>query len=332
MFDGRWRSSVDRCTEPVGKLLVGAGVSANWLTSFGLVAAVLTSVAIGLGHFLLAVPLLILTGLPDLLDGPVARASGTSSVQGAFLDSVFDRVSDAALLIGASWYLATSSSPRLAVLPVAVLAVSFLVSYERAKADSLHIQSRGGLMERAERLIILGLGLVIPGGFVPVLFVMFVLTSLTAIGRFHKIWVQLAHAQTGQNILENTEATEEPLDIGPIAAVKGAPLRSGANPLNPNLSQGAETTTDDRDGVELASTTQPERRWRTGKVESRWRSWREWHYGERRAGLPFRTTGRTTTPASRWRARRRASASNGSAFASWRAKRSQHSGRSRSSR
>ena len=323
MFDGRWRSSVDRCTEPVGKLLVGVGVSANWLTSFGLAAAVLTSIAIGMGHFLLAVPLLILTGLPDLLDGPVARASGTSSVKGAFLDSVFDRVSDAALLIGASWYLATNDNPRLAVLPATVLAVSFIVSYERAKADSLHIQSRGGLMERAERMILLGLGLVIPGGFVPVLMAMLVLTFLTALGRFHRIWVQLDRVRVAQSNFSGLEGAGERLDTE-----SAVPIGVGSS-LDPTTRVGLATS--DRDKADGSATAQPERRWRPGKVESRWRSWREWHYGERRAGLPFRSTGRTTTPASRWRARRRASVSSGSAFASWRARRAQHSGRSRNS-
>ena len=78
MFDGRWRGAVDRRTGPVGRRLHGWGVTADVLTATGLVSATATAVAVGTGHLHLAVILLILTGLHDLLDGPVAKASGTS--------------------------------------------------------------------------------------------------------------------------------------------------------------------------------------------------------------------------------------------------------------
>ena len=106
MFDGRWREKVDRQHRPGRQVAWSAiGVTADVLTASGLVFAVATAVAVGSGHLLLGVPLLILTGLPDLLDGPVAKASGTSSVRGAFFDSVTDRVSDAVLMGGVAWYL-----------------------------------------------------------------------------------------------------------------------------------------------------------------------------------------------------------------------------------
>ena len=95
MFDGRWRDTVDRGTGPVGRKLQQVGISADVLTATGLVSAAATAVAVATGHLHLAIVLLILTGLHDLLDGPVAKASGTSSVRGAFFDSVTDRVSDA---------------------------------------------------------------------------------------------------------------------------------------------------------------------------------------------------------------------------------------------
>ena len=100
MFDGRWRGAVDRSTGPVGQRLQQWGVTADMLTATGLVSATATAVAVGTGHLHLAVILLILTGLHDLLDGPVAKASGTSSVRGAFFDSVTDRVADALILGG----------------------------------------------------------------------------------------------------------------------------------------------------------------------------------------------------------------------------------------
>jgi len=97
MFDGRWRHAVDRTTKPVGQALVRTGVTADVLTIFGLVMSVVTAVAVGSGHLVYGIILLFPTGLPDLFDGPVAKAAGTASIRGAFFDSVADRVSDAFL-------------------------------------------------------------------------------------------------------------------------------------------------------------------------------------------------------------------------------------------
>src|ERR1035437_6356656 len=104
MFDGRWRDTVDRGTGPVGRKLQKVGITADMLTATGLVSAAATAVAVATGHLHLAILLLILTGLHDLLDGPVAKASGTSSVRGAFFDSGTYRVADAMLLGGVAWY------------------------------------------------------------------------------------------------------------------------------------------------------------------------------------------------------------------------------------
>ena len=149
--------------------------------------------AVATGHFHLAIVLLILTGLHDLLDGPVAKASGTSSVRGAFFDSVTDRVSDALILGGIAWYLVSTHPGHLVLLPFAILGVTSLVSYQRAKAESLGISAKGGLMERAERMILLGIGFLSASFLVPVLWVMLALTSVTAVGRFAKVW-RLAEA------------------------------------------------------------------------------------------------------------------------------------------
>ena len=188
MFDGRWRDTVDRGTGPVGQQLQRIGISADVLTATGLVSAAATAVAVATGHLHLAIVLLILTGLHDLLDGPVAKASGTSSVRGAFFDSVTDRVSDALILGGIAWYLVSTHPGHLVLLPFAILGVTSLVSYQRAKAESLGISAKGGLMERAERMILLGIGFISAAFLVPVLWIMLVLTSVTAVGRFAKVW------------------------------------------------------------------------------------------------------------------------------------------------
>src|SRR5271170_7288282 len=137
MFDRRWRDAVDRTTGPVGRSLHRHGITADVLTATGLVSATATAVLVATGHLHLAIIFLIITGMHDLLDGPVAKAAGTASVRGAFFDSVVDRVTDTVLMGGVTWYLISIHEGHLAILPLAVLGVTALVSYERAKAEAL---------------------------------------------------------------------------------------------------------------------------------------------------------------------------------------------------
>jgi len=152
--------------------------------------AAAAAVAIANGALRLGFVFLVLTAVPDVLDGAVAKASGTATPRGAFFDSVADRVSDALLLGGIGWYLESRHPGHIAMLPLAVLAMSMLISYERARAESLGFDARGGLMERAERLIALAVGLLFEGLLVAVLWVMLVLTAVTAVQRFARVWSQ----------------------------------------------------------------------------------------------------------------------------------------------
>ena len=159
MFDGHFRSSVDRAVKPLGDTLRRTKITPDHLTIAGMLIACGAAVAIGAGYLALGLLLVILAALPDLLDGALAKASNTSSQRGAFFDSVVDRVTDALLFGGVAWYFASHESPHLAILPLAVSGMSSVISYERAKAESLGLSAKGGLMERAERIICLCLGL-----------------------------------------------------------------------------------------------------------------------------------------------------------------------------
>ena len=189
MFDGHARKGIDRGIAPIGQFLSRKGVTPDVLTGLGLLMSVATAVAIGSGHTLIGFFVLLTSALPDLLDGAVAKASGRSSARGAFFDSVADRVTDGFLLGGIAWHLQSSPGGRAPMLALAVLAVSLLISYERAKAESLGYSAKGGLMERAERIIVICVGLVFRV-MIPALWVMLVLTSITAIQRFAKVWRQ----------------------------------------------------------------------------------------------------------------------------------------------
>lgn len=181
---------VDEGVKPVGAALRRTGISADHLTGVGLVMAGATAVAIGSGHLFIGLILLALAAIPDLLDGAVAKASGTSSQRGAFFDSVADRVTDSLVLGGVAWHLAVTRGGVAPILPFAVLGASALISYERAKAESLGYSAKGGLMERAERIVLLAVGLALPVVLIPVLWLMLATTLITAGQRFVKVWKQ----------------------------------------------------------------------------------------------------------------------------------------------
>jgi CDP-diacylglycerol--glycerol-3-phosphate 3-phosphatidyltransferase len=192
MLDKRWRAGVERGLGPVGERLRRIGVAPDLLTAVGLAVSVGTAFVIASGHLVWGVVGVVLAGLFDLLDGTVARRTGQASPRGSFFDSVADRVSDAALLVGVAWYLGRES-PYLPTLAFCVAALSMVVSYERAKAESLGLQAKGGLMERAERFVLLSIGLAFDI-LVPILWLMLVLTAFTVVDRFRRVWVQAAVA------------------------------------------------------------------------------------------------------------------------------------------
>jgi CDP-diacylglycerol--glycerol-3-phosphate 3-phosphatidyltransferase len=196
LFDGRWLPSVDRLRDPLAPAIRRAGVNADHLTALGMAAALGTALAVATGRLGLGLVLLAVTALADLLDGPVAKASGRAGPRGAFFDSVADRVTDSLVLGGVAWYLATREGAHAAVLPLAVLATSNLISYERAKAESLGYTAKGGLMERAERIIMLSVGLAFSAILVPLLWVMLALTLVTAVHRFVSVWRQAGAGRT----------------------------------------------------------------------------------------------------------------------------------------
>lgn len=194
MFDGKFRAPVDRAVKPLGDGLRRTGLTPDHLTWMGLLVAVGAAVAVGAGELRLGLLLVVLAALPDLLDGALAKATNSSSQRGAFFDSTIDRFADALLFGGLAWHFASTESAHMALLPFAVMALSSVISYMRAKAESLGLDAKGGLMERAERIIMLCLGLLFPVLLIPILWVMLALIAVTAVQRFVKVWKQAAVA------------------------------------------------------------------------------------------------------------------------------------------
>lgn len=194
MFDGQWRGTVEQAVDPVGVGLRRLGVTANQLTVAGVVLAGAAAVVIGSGRLRLGFALVVAAAVPDLLDGAVAKAAGPTSRRGAFFDSTADRFTDTLILSGVIWFLIADDRGLTAMVGVAVLGASWLISYQRAKAESLSFDAKGGIMERAERIILLCVGLAFPSLLVPVLWVMLVFTVITALQRFVKVWNQATAA------------------------------------------------------------------------------------------------------------------------------------------
>src|SRR4051794_10909001 len=148
MFDGHFRANAERTLQPVGQQIKRTGITADQLTATGVVMAIGASVAIANGALRAGLVLLILTAVPDLLDGAVAKASGTASPRGAFFDSVADRFTDAMLLGGVAGDLSTTHPRRIAVLAPAAVGGSPLLSYERPEAASLGHHAHGDPLGR----------------------------------------------------------------------------------------------------------------------------------------------------------------------------------------
>lgn len=188
-----WTSAVGRGAQFLINLIVRALVltrlTPNAYTYIGLgfsiVAALLFGYAAGDSQpmlFRYAALVILGAGFLDMLDGQVARASNQATVFGAFLDSVLDRYSDAALFFGLLVYYARANRFFYVVLTAVVMISSVMVSYTRARAESLIGSCKVGFMERPERLV-----LVILGGLfnrmAPALWVIAVLASITVVHR-----------------------------------------------------------------------------------------------------------------------------------------------------
>ncbi len=190
MFDGNWRETVEKGVDPVGAALQRLGMSADVLTTIGIAMAAASAVIIGSGRLFLGFIAMLAAGIPDLLDGAVAKASGATSKRGAFFDSTSDRLSDVLVFGGIAWYLDSNEPGRISILPFAVMGAALITSYVRAKGELLGYDAKGGIMERAERFILISVGLVFSSILIPVLWVMLVLSSVTIMQRFAKVWKQ----------------------------------------------------------------------------------------------------------------------------------------------
>jgi len=190
-----FRAEISRALVRPLDFLVRRRVNPNSITTVGVVVNLFAGLAFFLFHIQLGGALVLLGGFLDIVDGQVAVRTGQTTVFGSFYDSTTDRMAEIAWMLGAmSLYLGREPNlgePWMAYVVAAAMAGSLMVSYTRAKAEALGIDCKVGLMQRAERILLVGGSTLLFGtwhrGLVLnwVMIVMAVLTNLTAI---YRIW------------------------------------------------------------------------------------------------------------------------------------------------
>lgn len=157
------------------------------LTFIGLVINAIAAVLLASGRFFVAGLVIISAGLFDMVDGRVARETHKVTVFGGYFDSVVDRYSDLVLLMGLLVYYASINRFFYIVLTAVVMTGSVMVSYTRARAESIIPKCRAGFMERPERLVLLIIGALF-NRMAPVLWVIAVFANITVIHRMIYTW------------------------------------------------------------------------------------------------------------------------------------------------
>jgi CDP-diacylglycerol--glycerol-3-phosphate 3-phosphatidyltransferase len=184
---GRYKGEVDRLAEPVARALLRARARPNQLSLLGLSVSAVAALAFAADRPRWGGVLLALAGACDILDGALARASGQVSPFGAFLDSVLDRYSDLLVLAGLIVLFGRSGRGGDVVATLLALIGTVMVSYTRARAESIGVECKVGLMERGERLLVLIAG-ALADLMVPAVWVVAAGANATAVHRIFHTW------------------------------------------------------------------------------------------------------------------------------------------------
>jgi CDP-diacylglycerol--glycerol-3-phosphate 3-phosphatidyltransferase len=193
VIDLKARKRAAPILEPIARGLGKIGVSPTMVTVVGLALTVVGAAMIADGYLWQGGLVAGFGVLLDALDGPLARYKGTASDRGAFIDTMSDRFGEIAVWVGLGVYLRADQVGL--ILCLVALAVSLLVPYVRAKAESWGAEGRGGWMGRAERMIVALVGIMLAGFglpvLIPMLWIFVVLTGLTVLQRIRRTWQQL---------------------------------------------------------------------------------------------------------------------------------------------
>jgi CDP-diacylglycerol--glycerol-3-phosphate 3-phosphatidyltransferase len=200
------------CMYPLRAIIrasVALGIHPNVLTLIGVLINVVAAVALGRGHFVLAGVIMIVANIFDFIDGKVAHITNTVSRFGAFWDSTLDRFSDIALFLGLIYLYASLRRTDYVMVASLAMMFSIMISYARARAESLIDKCKVGFMERPERIVLIWIG-VFPSPLPPfhfpmaaVLWVILILSIVTVANRIHYTYLVLNNKPipTGSNAI-----------------------------------------------------------------------------------------------------------------------------------
>jgi CDP-diacylglycerol--glycerol-3-phosphate 3-phosphatidyltransferase len=201
---GRYLSwPIDR----LAALLAPTGIPPNVITWAALVTNLWAGILFTTGRFAAAGGMMILAGVCDLLDGPVARRQKRVSMFGAFLDSILDRYADLILFLGLLVYYAQVNRFLYAVLAGAAMAGAVMVSYARARAESLVATGEVGFWERPERLVLMILG-ALSNRMPLALWILAIGPNITVVHRILSTWKQMRSS-------DRAVASDSPHEIPP---------------------------------------------------------------------------------------------------------------------
>lgn len=204
MFN-RLKGSGKQVAEMLARLLARTGISPTQLTLVGFVLNLAVAAVLAFGSLHVGGALLLVAGAFDSLDGALARITSRSTTFGAFLDSSLDRYAEAALLLGLLYDAGRRGDPAVATLAFVVIVGSLMVSYCRARAEGLGLNCEVGIAPRPERIIILGVGLIV-GLELPALVILAILTHVTAVQRILHVYRLTHKVAPGSRPLTGTES------------------------------------------------------------------------------------------------------------------------------
>jgi dTMP kinase len=244
------KHSMRSLLSPLAQLLVALEISPSAITWAGLALSALAGLLLGAGAFVAGAIVLLLSGLCDMLDGMVARASGKAGRFGAVADSVSDRYADAFVLLGLFYFYGlgdgaarSSAGARPAVaayLALAAVVGSFMISYVRARAEGMGLECKIGLLERPWRMVLLIVGSLLGSAvMVFILLLLAILTHATAMQRVLEVRRQFARR----------EAAGTPAGGGPPGAAgqavstaqAGARSQAGATQTSASIGESPRT-------------------------------------------------------------------------------------------
>lgn len=240
-------NSIGRARDAVARLLIFVGATPNRITVLGFAVTLAAAVLLAAGageyhgadghprgtHYLIAAGcLLVLAGFLDMLDGAVARIGRMSTPFGAFLDSTLDRFSDIALMLGVAAYYSRHHNVTFTLLAMIAMANALLISYARAKAESLDIPCKVGYWERGERFAALMIACFCHG-MPAVLWQLALLPGLTALHRLLHTYWELSARPAEPREDDETAPAAPPIASGDSPAVYDQTARSQSRPLSP---------------------------------------------------------------------------------------------------